>query len=973
MENKETNDKNLNKLLKKKPNLNKTFEYISYSNKFRNVLIDLSDFMKLFAPKLEALKNFEVDVTNIDEFSYFNSQVKDLIHTAAMNLSHMEEKLNKNELSFLNFAQQFISYNIINSEQRTPKNSTVYETSLFSDLSIDNYNHGLLSSNKTKIPITKNVEISKHIKFKIPNAINTKISNRILTDNSDTNVFDSANILLSLSDDQIKDQNYHDKVEQILIEITSLKNNYQDFDYFVKGPDKSIISSDLGRSNDLISLSIENGQTLSTSRHLIYTSQVLKVQPNASEITILTTRMSDYQLRSQINERYQEKNNIFTKLNYKSKDIVLDFDVDNKKPLVIIQSKISKKMMKYQIEGIRFIWDIVFESVDLTNKTNGTGCIIAHRMGTGKTLQIIALIHSILSCKEINTKKILILCPSELIDNWMIEMAEWLKYINADHVFEVLRFIPKEYNISKLNTWKSNGGVFILSYQDFKVLVNHNSNNFSQIYFDELINPGPDIVILDEAHIIINDFQLLKFLSEIRTKRRIALTGIITQNTLHEYYTLINFVKPYLLGNFEDFSSKFIKPITSGQSLEADDTAVKIMKERIFVLHRLLLNSYNYIYEQKLRNVFPTKFEHTIEVGMTPFQCELYNAFLTFISDIKTSVEFQLHVLSLITLHPLSLFQLLNIKNSKQTRFEDSPFKKKLTDFLNFVNYCANDPRFFEATQSNKIVYVLNMIDLCEKQNEKIVCFLKSPLALDVMEFFLQKEKNWKIGINYYRMDINTPIHSQLDMCQDFNDYRSRIKLLILIAGVGPLGCSLIGAHRVLLLDLFPNPTCDLHAINSCMQLGQKNVVFVNRILSGGTFEPKIYYQQMSKLGVTANDLYKINKKLTCHKTKHIFKIDLSQDSNDIPLTITDTFLNCLIAQKIGCISDVLEHDSTLGKSIDSQLSSSDRGRLWSLFKKNSLTDKLLSDHLKLKQNSVDNLYRNFGNLMKFIPSTSNK
>ena len=41
-----------------------------------------------------------------------------------------------------------------------------------------------------------------------------------------------------------------------------------------------------------------------------------------------------------------------------------------------------------QAKGVKFMWDSCFESVKMAEKGPGGGCILAHCMGLGKTLQV---------------------------------------------------------------------------------------------------------------------------------------------------------------------------------------------------------------------------------------------------------------------------------------------------------------------------------------------------------------------------------------------------------------------------------------------------------------------------------------------------------------------------------------------------------------------------------------------------------
>ena len=51
---------------------------------------------------------------------------------------------------------------------------------------------------------------------------------------------------------------------------------------------------------------------------------------------------------------------------------------------------------------------------------------------------------------------------------------------------------------------------------------------------------------------------------------------------------MVNFVKPSLLGTFNEFKNRFVNPIQNGQHSDSTDRDVRIMKRRSFILNDLL-------------------------------------------------------------------------------------------------------------------------------------------------------------------------------------------------------------------------------------------------------------------------------------------------------------------------------------------------------------------------------------------------
>jgi len=89
-----------------------------------------------------------------------------------------------------------------------------------------------------------------------------------------------------------------------------------------------------------------------------------------------------------------------------------------------VLSPVFTPMCLSQIGGIRFLYDNLVESLDRFKTSNGLGCILAHSMGLGKTLQVISFIDIFL--RQTSAKSVLVIVPVNTLQNWVSEFNMWL-------------------------------------------------------------------------------------------------------------------------------------------------------------------------------------------------------------------------------------------------------------------------------------------------------------------------------------------------------------------------------------------------------------------------------------------------------------------------------------------------------------------------------------------------------------------
>lgn len=145
------------------------------------------------------------------------------------------------------------------------------------------------------------------------------------------------------------------------------------------------------------------------------------------------------------------------------------------------------------------------------------------------------------------------------------------------------------------------------------------------IFQESLVDPGADLVVCDEGHLLKNaKTSLSKAVNRLRTMRRVVLTGTPLQNNLNEYYCMVQFVKPNLLGKYNEYLNRFVNPITNGQYTDSTPYDIQMMKRRSHILHKLLDGCVQRRDYSVLAPFLPPKQEYVLYIRLTKLQVDLY-------------------------------------------------------------------------------------------------------------------------------------------------------------------------------------------------------------------------------------------------------------------------------------------------------------------------------------------------------------
>ncbi|EDW81312.2 uncharacterized protein Dwil_GK12000 [Drosophila willistoni] len=350
--------------------------------------------------------------------------------------------------------------------------------------------------------------------------------------------------------------------------------------------------------------------------------------------------------RKRIEERQKLYNRIFEKSeNVEISELILDFDEDSKRALLQVDKGLLKKLKPHQVAGVKFMWDACFETLKDTEEKPGSGCILAHCMGLGKTLQVVTLTHTLLiNTRRTGIERVLVITPLSTVNNWAREFVHWMNFANRKdiEVYDISRYKDKPTRIFKLNEWYEEGGVCILGYDMYRILANEKAKGVRKKQREQLqqalVEPGPDLVVCDEGHLLKNEkTSISKAVTRMRTKRRIVLTGTPLQNNLKEYYCMIQFVKPNLLGTYKEYMNRFVNPISNGQYTDSTERDLRLMKHRSHILHTLLEGCIQRRDYSVLAPYLPPKHEYVIYTTLSELQQQLYGYYMTTHRDQSSS------------------------------------------------------------------------------------------------------------------------------------------------------------------------------------------------------------------------------------------------------------------------------------------------------------------------------------------------
>lgn len=465
--------------------------------------------------------------------------------------------------------------------------------------------------------------------------------------------------------------------------------------------------------------------------------------------------------------RWRKLRNMFLNPDLKSRPVELPEDL-------------NALLRDYQREGIAWL--------SMLEETGFHG-ILADEMGLGKTIQALAALvrrHQ----QNQTDRPSLVVCPTSLIENWLIEAKRFAPQLKTLAV----RGLQRKHLIERLPEID----LAVTSYS----LLRRDVELYEKQHLDYLI--------LDEAQHIKNPGTAnAKTCKSLRADHRLILTGTPLENSLREVWSLFDFLLPGFLGTQKEFRQRFGNAASGSE----DPTAVQELAASIrpFILRRT---------KDDVCKQLPPKIEQVVYCHLNAKQQKIHQNLLSAGREMVriarkegwNTRRFQL----------LSVIMRLRQVCCHPHLLPDN----LLTDEL-------------REAPSAKTELLKEIIEEAIDGGHRILLFSQFTSFLRILKDWLVEEE-----IPYEYLDGST--QDRQARVDHFNNDAS-IPIFLLSLKAGGTGLNLTGADTVIHYDQWWNPMVEDQATDRTHRIGQEKPVTVYKLVARHSIEERIRNLQLRK------------------------------------------------------------------------------------------------------------------------------
>ncbi len=475
------------------------------------------------------------------------------------------------------------------------------------------------------------------------------------------------------------------------------------------------------------------------------------------------------------------------KLQMNAKELISDSEIDE----LISYGMIKKNLaydLPYQREG----------ALKLLRDLNATA-LLADEVGLGKTITTAMVIKE--GVVRGFLKKIVILTPPSLVDQWVSELKE--KFELDFHIVE------------SEEDWDKHD--FMIASIDRVKIFNRINQQFRH---REAHRISWDLVIVDEAHKLKERNTIRwKFVDRLQKKRFLLLTATPFQNDLLELYNLLHILKRGHLGTMKEFRKKFLYRGNKRHPLNPIELKTKL--EEVMVRRRRDETGVEYKKRiPKIITVELTKQEKTIYDNTVRLLKENY-----FRADGR-EINGRLIVFAIL---PKVTSSSKSAIESLQKIVDNDIYHDGTRDFAQGI---LDDYKALEKdSKIEKLIELVKQIR-SKSEDEKILIYTRHPTTL---RYIVEKLKPFNLKIIEFMGGLDREEKSNR-----INAFKEGNADILISTDTGAEGLNFQFCRNLINYDLPWNPMSVEQRIGRLDRIGQKRDMYIYSFATKGTMEENV-------------------------------------------------------------------------------------------------------------------------------------
>lgn len=451
-------------------------------------------------------------------------------------------------------------------------------------------------------------------------------------------------------------------------------------------------------------------------------------------------------------------------------------------PTPIPLGPLENTLRPYQKEGV--YWLRFLES-------SGFCGILADEMGLGKTLQTLTWLQ-LARCRETAQRlPALIICPTSLVENWNREAEKFVPWMQR----LVLSGPQRQATFAKVPSVD----LVITSY----ALIRRDIEFHAKCRYA--------VIVLDEAQAIKNQrTQNALAVKQLHADSRLVLSGTPIENGVSDLWSIMDFLMPRYLGQYEDFKLRYEDRMELGQA-----EAIAAQQQLRAKLHPFLLRRV----KKDVAKDLPDKIRTVTYCALTPDQRKAYD-------EVRNQVREKMR-------------GLVKEKGFDKAKFEVLALLMKLRQICCDLRLLKDYTPQPNQQTSAKLDTLMQIINEAQSGGHRLLIFSQFTSMLKTIAQTLDNA-----SIRYCYLDGTTK--NRVEICAQFNQ-NPQITAFLISLKAGGTGLNLTGADTVIHFDPWWNPAAEEQATDRAHRIGQKKTVQAIKLIAQDTIEEKVLALQEKK------------------------------------------------------------------------------------------------------------------------------